>query len=32
LHVTHIPGTTQQLVTAFTSSSTKVRAQVLQGS
>jgi hypothetical protein len=32
LHVTHIPGTTQQLVTAFTSSSTKVHAEVLQGS
>ena len=30
--VTHIPGTTQQLVTAFTSSATKVHAQVLQGS
>jgi hypothetical protein len=32
LHVTHIPGTTQQLVTAFTSSATKAHAQVLQGS
>lgn len=32
LDVTHIPGTTQQLMTAFTSSATKARAQVLQGS
>lgn len=31
-HVTHIPGTTQQLVTGFTSSATKVSAEVLQGS
>jgi hypothetical protein len=30
--VTHIPGTTQQLVTGFTSSATKVYAEVLQGS
>jgi hypothetical protein len=31
-HVTHVPGTTQQLVTAFTSSATKVSAEILQGS
>ncbi len=31
-HVTHIPGTTQQLVTALTSSATTAYAQVLQGS
>jgi len=31
-HVTHVPGTTRQLVTAFTSSATKVTAEVLQGS
>jgi hypothetical protein len=29
---THIPGTTQQLVTGFTSTATKVYAEVLQGS
>jgi hypothetical protein len=32
LYVTHIPGTTQQLVTGFTSSATKVSAGVFQGS
>jgi len=30
--VTHVPGTTQQLVTASTASATKVSAEVLQGS
>lgn len=30
--VTHIPGTTQQLVTGYTSSTTKVYAEVFQGS
>jgi hypothetical protein len=32
LYVTHIPGTTQQLVTALNSSATKARAEVLQSS
>jgi hypothetical protein len=32
LDVTHIPGTTQQLVTGFTSSATKLYAKVFQGS
>jgi hypothetical protein len=31
-HVTHIPGTTQQLVTGFTHSATKAYAEVFQGS
>ncbi len=31
-HVTHIPGTTEQLVTAFTSSAARAYAQILQGS
>jgi hypothetical protein len=32
LRVSHIPGTTQQLVTGFTSSAAKVYAEVFQGS